>query len=74
MANRLCVNLTQRQNGCNLIFVYPVLIKSASVHANALAHYACLLAKLYWLVHNKLIHPHVKSALSAGTYLYLLFK
>lgn len=30
------INLTQRQNGSYLIFVYPVLIKSASVHANAL--------------------------------------
>lgn len=37
------IKLTQRQNGSNLIFVYPVLIKFASLHANALAHFACLL-------------------------------
>lgn len=31
------INITQSQNCSNLIFVYSVLIKSASVHANALA-------------------------------------
>lgn len=31
------INIIQSQNCSNLIFVYSVLIKSASVHANALA-------------------------------------
>lgn len=36
------MNLTQRQNGSYLIFVYPALIKSASVHANALCMFTDL--------------------------------